>query len=295
VRSLRLLLSYTTVAATVFTAACSGADNAAPVASVTVTAAKTRTPVGSPVELTYRFELTGDPISDDYTVFTHFVNADGEAIWNDDHEPPVPTSTWKPGQVVEYTRTRFLPALLQPGDVTIEVGLYRGAERLPLSSSRPPRSANARAYPVGDVTIAPESENVFLIYQAGWHPDDFVQGDPYGSSKWTQQSATLVFRNPRTDATLLLEYAARPDAFKDGPQEVTIVGAGNQPITTFTADSSEIRIARIPISSAQMGAADMAELRIDVNKTFVPAQLGTAERDTRVLGLRIYHAFIESR
>lgn len=294
-RLLRHVFPCAAIAALALTAACSRADDTAPVASVAVTPARPRAPIGSPLDLTYRFELTGQPISGDYTVFVHLVNADGQIIWNDDHAPAIPTSAWRSGQVVEYTRTRFLPALLQPEDVTVEVGLYRGDERLPLASARAPRAASSRAYPVADLTLAPESENVFLIYQSGWYPDDFVADDPYGPSRWTQQSATLVFQHPRADATLLLEYSARPSAFGDTPQDVTIVGAGNQPITTFRADSEQVRIVRIPVTSAQFGTADMAELRIDVNKTFVPAELGTGERDARALGLRVYHAFIERR
>ena len=35
-------------------------------------------------------------------VFAHFVDVDGEQMWTDDHDPPTPTSAWKPGQTIEY-------------------------------------------------------------------------------------------------------------------------------------------------------------------------------------------------
>src|SRR5690606_40247525 len=84
----------------------------------------------------------------------------------------VPTSAWQPGQVVEYSRTRVLPALLQPGNVTLEVGVYRGETRLALAAERAPRAPGSRAYPTADLQLAPETENIFVIYQSGWHPDD---------------------------------------------------------------------------------------------------------------------------
>ena len=70
-------------------------------------------------------------------------------IWNDDHQLPegLRTSQWKPGQVVEYTRTRFIPAFSYIGPATFEVGLYRDDERLPLSGpNAADRETTARAY-----------------------------------------------------------------------------------------------------------------------------------------------------
>ena len=43
-----------------------------------------------------------------------------------------------------------------------------------------------------------------------------------------------------------------------------------------------------PVTAAQLGTADMAELIIDVDRTFTPG--GT---DPRELGIRVFHAFIE--
>jgi hypothetical protein len=51
---------------------------------------------------------------------------------------------------------------------------------------------------------------------------------------------------------------------------------------------------RIPIKADQMGAAEMAELQVTVDKTFVPMQIsGGASKDPRELGIRVFHAFIQ--
>lgn len=275
-------------------AGCGSADDTPPVAEVHVTADRTRTPIGAPVRLTYRF-TPRDAIQDDYVVFAHLVNPDGQALWNDDHQPPVPTSEWQPGEAVEYTREVFLPVgQLRPGDATLEVGLYRGGDRLLLDAPRAPRTPAARAYPVVDLELAPESENVFLVFQAGWHPDEFATDQSGRSWKWTQQAASVVFRNPGRDATLLLEYAGRPDAFGDTPQQLQVL-AGGTPVAAFAVDSDQTVLRRIPLTSEQLGSADMVELQFEVDRTFVPAEHGIGNGDRRELGIRVFNVFVDVR
>ena len=61
------------------------------------------------MDFTYRFEVApGAAIDGDYHVFVHVIDADNRVLWFDDHDPPVPTSSWEPAQVVEYTRTRSI-------------------------------------------------------------------------------------------------------------------------------------------------------------------------------------------
>src|SRR6185436_16053734 len=124
--------------------ACSKGDSAPPVATVSFTSNKTRVPIGSPVEMTYRFEVAKDAkINGDYRVFVHVVDADMKTIWNDDHDPAncgcgtavPPTSQWKPGQTITYTRTIFVPAATYLGEATVQMGLVKGDERLPLIGS----------------------------------------------------------------------------------------------------------------------------------------------------------------
>ncbi len=59
----------------------------------------------------------------------HVVDTDDELMWTDDHEPPTPTTQWKPGQTIEYTRTVFVPVYPYVGDATIQLGLYSTTTR----------------------------------------------------------------------------------------------------------------------------------------------------------------------
>jgi hypothetical protein len=296
-RSSSPLLLRVVAAACLAAAACSSHDSAPPLATVQFRANKTRVPLGSPVELTYRFDVspTATPIHGDYRVFVHVTSPDGQALWADDHEPPVPTSQWKPGQKIEYTRTRFVPVVPCLCDATVTMGLYNDSDRLPLQGNDPAdRNKTSREYVVGTLTFLPSSENLFIIYKTGWHPDEFPVDDPSNSWKWTQKSAALSFKNPRTDVTLDLDYDARPDLFGGQPQQVSVY-AGDTLVTTFAAASADRALKRIPITAAQLGSNDMADVRIDVDRTFIPANLPGAGKDTRELGLRVYHVFVEGR
>jgi len=261
---------------------CHKADTTPAVATVTVTPAKPRVASGAPIDLTYKFDVApgAAAITRDYRVFVHVLAADGQTLWNDDHDPAIPTSRWKPGQSVQYTRTTFVPAGLHADSGTIEVGLYRDGDRLPLQGpDAPGRDGSGRAYRVGTLQLGPESDNVFLIYKSGWYPQEF---------------AVLAFKNPHAEATLFIEAGARPDLFPGQPQQVT-VSVGGQPVGTFAADSLDPVLHRVAIPAAALGAGDMAEVRLDVDRTFRPTSAGGAGKDERDLGIQVYHLFIDGR
>jgi hypothetical protein len=278
-------------------AGCSKGVTAPPVAIVSFSAAKTRVPLGSPVELTYKFEVpAGATFDGDYRVFVHFLESDGTMTpWNDDHDPQIPTSQWKPGQTIQYTRTSFVPVFPYVGEVTVQVGLHKGPDRLVLQGPEPADRASAsHAYKVGTLQVLPKSDSIFLNYQSGWQKPEFAAENPAVDWQWTRKSAVVTFANPRKDVTILLDFDARPDLFPDRPQQVTVY-SGGQLVETFAADGKEPVIRRIPISAAQLGSADLAEVRLEVDRTFVPANLPAGGKDTRELGIRVYHVYVETR
>jgi len=194
---------------------CSKSDNAKPVATASFSASKSRVALGSPVILNYKFDVAPDAaLNGNYKVFVHVSDPDGKIMWNDDHDPPVPTSQWKPGQTIQYSRTKFIPIFPYLGEATVRLGLYRGNDRLPLAGIDPAdRNSTSREYKVGALELMPQSENVFIQYRSGWHPDEYSPENPSISWRWTQKLATVSFANPRKDATFYLDYDARPDVF----------------------------------------------------------------------------------
>ena len=266
-------------------AGCGGEPEREPaVAKPAVTMNHTRVPIGSPMTLTYRFEVAPDArIDGDYTVFVHVLDPDGEQLWTDDHAPAIPTSAWKPGQVVEYPRTIFAPNYPYIGEAHIRVGLYRGDARLTLDGTEVGR----KEYAVAKFQLLPQSENVFLIYKDGWHPSEVAADNAATEWQWTQKAATVSFRNPKKDVVLYLEADARPDLVP-APQQVTI-RIGDQTVASFRADFREKRLLTFPITATQLGAGEMTELVIEVDRTF------SSPGDARELGLRVFHAFVDPR
>lgn len=270
-----------------FASACGGDDTPQPpVAKPTITLSREKAAIGSPLSITYRFDPTDRRIEGDYWVFLHVLDQDNERMWGDDHQPPVPTSTWKAGQAVEYTRTLFVPNYPYIGQAHIRVGLYMPStgERLPLDASE----VSQREYVVAKLEILPQSENIFLIYKDGWHSTETHSQDPTVEWQWTKKTATVSFQNPKRDATLYLQYDARVDQFNP-PQQVTI-RIGDEVIHTFPADSREARLLTVPISAALFGTGNVVELVIDVDRTFHPGG-----PDPRELGIRVFNAFIEPK
>lgn len=265
-------------------------------ATAAFAASKTRVPLGSPVDLTYKFDVAPNAkIDGDYRVFVHVLDADGKVIWTDDHDPPVPTSQWKPGQTVgPYTRTVFVPVVPYLGEAAVRIGLYRdNAPRLTLAGGDPgDRGVASHEYKVGVLQMLPSSENLLTIWKSGWNQDEYAADNPANSWRWTQKLATLSFRNPHKDVMLYLDYDARSDLFSGQPQTVT-VGTGTQVVASFPADSTARTLRRIPLSAAQLGNGEMVDVRIEVDKTFVPATLPNGGSDRRELGIRVYHAFVE--
>jgi hypothetical protein len=217
--SVRVLLA----AAVVFPAAgCSKTDNEPPVATATFAASKSRVPLGSPVDLTYKFDVAPNAkLSGDYRVFVHIVDSDGKPMWSDDHDPLVPTSQWKGGQTIgPYTRTVFVPVVPYLGEATVRMGLYKApaGPRLPLAGIDPAdRTSKNREYKVGTLQILPASENLLIINKTGWNQDEYAPDNPANSWRWTQKLAILSFRNPKKDVTFYLDYDARADLFGDHP------------------------------------------------------------------------------
>jgi hypothetical protein len=281
-------LSVSLVLLSVALAGCRGKQETEPaVATPSVTFSKDRVPIGSAVTLTYKFAVAPNASFDkDYWVFVHVLDPDGEQMWTDDHQPPVPTKQWKGGETVEYKRTIFVPNYPYIGGAVVRLGMYDqpSGKRLVLNAPE----ASRREYIVSKLQILASSANIFVMYRDGWHPAENDVKNPQNEWQWTKKTATLSFKNPKKDSTLYLQYDARVDLFTP-PQQVTLK-IGDQEVGRFTADSKFLKILTFPLTTAQLGTSDMVDLVIDVDRTFKPG--GT---DPRELGFRVFHVYVEPK
>jgi hypothetical protein len=273
-------------------ASCSRETDTSPaVASVEVGLSKPRVPLGSPIEVTYRFRVANDaPSLGNRKAFVHFVDADEELMWTDDHEPPAPTSTWTPGQTVEYTRTVFVPIYPYVGRAKVLAGLYDTSTNERLKMSQPDRGD--RSYQVAEFELLPQTENVFLIFKDGWHPAEVAPENPAVEWQWTKKEATLAFRNPKRDSILFLQLD-NPGQSATAARNVE-VRIGDHTIATVPVVPNDAPVRKLPLTGAQLGSGDMVEVRLAADRTFVPAlEPGAKSNDTRELGVRVFHAFVQ--
>ena len=288
----RSLVAAAATLSAVSLAACAGKEpEPPPVATPSFIVKQTRVPLGSPIEVTYKFAVAPDaaPVKENFRVFVHFLDSDKELMWADDHDLPVPTSQWKPGQVVEYSKTMFVPVYPYVGATTVVMGLYSAESnsRLPLAG----QNNGQRAYVVGQLELLPQTENVFVMFKDGWHPAEAPPDNAAVEWQWTKKDATLSLRNPRKDVILYL-HLDHPDVFPE-PQHVTVT-VGDQTIDSFTIEANKELIRKPRITAAQLGTGEVVEIRLSVDKTYVPAVItnGTS-RDPRELGVRVFHAYIQ--
>jgi hypothetical protein len=266
---------------------------APPLATPTVRLNHDKAPLGSPIEITYKFVIAADAhIDHDYRVMAHVVDADDELMWTDDHDPPTPTRQWKPGQTVEYTRTIFIPIYPYVGEATIQLGLYstENQKRQPLAGE----DMGQRAYKVARIQLQPQTENVLTVFKDGWHPAEVAEHNAMVEWYWTKKDATLAFRNPKKDAVFYLDLDNPGSVFHD-PQQVQ-VSLGGQTVDRFTLNEKQPQLRKIALKADQLGTGDMAELQISVDKTYIPALVGgSGSKDPRELGVRVFHAFVDPR
>lgn len=275
-------------------AACSKqADTSPPVAAPAVTLSSDAAAIGSPVDVTYKFTIPGGApaITDDYTVFVHFVDRDGELLWTDDHTPTPPTRQWKPGTTVDYTRTIFVPKAQYVGEAHVDLGLYlpKTGARLPLAG----QDVGMRSYRVATLTVKPQAENTFVVFKEGWHNTEI--GDPRSGIEWqwSRKAATLTFRNPKRAATFFLQCDQPVAGLPAQHVDVTI---GSATVDSFDLMPGRRELRRIALMPEQMGSADTLDLKLTVDRTFVPSSLPQLKSsDSRELGIRVFRAYLEPK
>ena len=267
-------------------------DTTPPIGTMQVSLSRPKVALGSPVEVTYKFTVAANaPNLGARRVFVHFLDADEELMWTDDHEPPTPASEWKPGQTIEYTRSMFIPSYPYVGAAKVAAGMYAPGSNERLKFANEDRGD--RSYKVVDFELLPQTENIFVIFKDGWHPAEVVtEGAGRTEWQWTKKDATIAFRNPKRDVTLVLQVD-NPASGPNAAQQVR-VSVGEQEITTIRLDSTTAPVLKFPVSAAQLGGGDMVEMKFSADKTFVPAlEASMKSGDPRELGARFFHVFIQ--
>ena len=274
-----------------FSYACAGSARPT-VGTATLGVDRVVAPLGAPLQFNIRFDLAPDlvPLTEDYRVLLHILGSDEELLWAEDHDPPIPTTQWEPNQTVEYQHRIQVPMYPYVGEALIVIGLYsyRTGERLPLAGE----DLGQMAYQVGTISLAPQPESSFLVYEDGWHSAEFAS-DGRNDWRWTSGRATLSVRNPMADAMFSFELDARPDMFEQ-PQNLALIVGGETVYEQVLANNERTYITQ-EISRERLGTNEMVELALTVDQTFSPASRGGSPEDTRELGVRVFYTYFEAK
>ena len=276
-------------------AACGRTQEAeTPVATPSLTLARGDAAIGMPIEMTYRFVVAPNAprIADDEVVFVHFLDTDGELMWTDDHEPPVPTTQWTPGRTIEYSRTMFVPKFPYTGETTVELGVYSpgSGARIPLAAE----TRGQRQYRVAKFTLHQQTDNLYVVFKEGWNETEVAQEQTGLEWQWSKKMATLAFRNPMRDVVLYLQ-CDQPVHELGEPQRVEL-RIGDTSIDSFALPPGPRELRKVDLTAAQLGSRETVEVTVAVNKSFVPATITQLKSsDTRELGIRVFRAYVQPK
>ena len=263
---------------------------APPIAVARLAVDRTSVPLGASIETTIQFDVapTLDPLNEDYRVVLQVFDDNRTFLWADEHDPPIPTSAWRPSQSIQYTQRVRIPAYPYLGPAVIAIVLQSpvSGERLALAGD----DLGEFAYRVATLTIEPQHDSSFVVYDEGWHRAEF---DVFGriAWRWTTARAVLSFRNPHSAARLLLDVQGRPELF-DRAQRLSLV-VGERTLREAPLNTNETTHLDYELTAAELGNDDVVRLELLVDRTFVPAEQDASARDTRELGVRVFDAYVE--
>jgi len=264
-----------------------------PVATPSVTMSTQQAAIATPIEMAYRFAVAQNAptISEDYLVFVHFLDTDGELLWTDDHMPPTPTSQWKAGQTIQYSRTMFVPKFPYVGETRVELGLYspKTGMRLPMTGE----TKGQESYHVATFNLTKQTDTLYVVFKDGWQETETSPQESGVEWQWSKKDATLAFRNPMRDVTF---YFLCDQPVNVGEPQHVELRIGDKPFDMFTVAPGHKELRKIDLSKAQLGDGETVEVTVAVDKSFVPASITQLKStDPRELGIRVFRAYVQPK
>jgi len=251
-------------------------------------------PAGSPLDI--GFTWTPGPgfetPADDYRVFVHVVDPDGNIVEQDDHFPPLPTSQWTAGEPVTYRRLVYPAPDFRPDYVDFYVGLYDGREGGEQVATMRDSGFHNRPL-VHTVVIRGDDQGGLPVPVEGWNEKEVslsAESKHHQQWQWMRKTGVVAFGNPRGPSTLHLR-AQSPVDFLGGPQTVTL-RIGDREIAEFEVSDGAPYLQRFEIPADALGDGDWIEITLEVNEAFVPAQIDSESADTRELGLQVFSIYL---
>jgi hypothetical protein len=125
-----------------------------------------------------------------------------------------------------------------------------------------------------------DAQKTMWGYDAGWQEAEF--NTVFGVWRWTSDRATLRIAGPPRTVRITISLESPLRYFDDAPR--VRVRAGDRELAAATVDSAREWTIDVPADAL---VASTGEVTIETDRTFVPAERGSAP-DRRRLGLRVF-------
>ncbi len=221
-------------------------------------------------------------VDQDFNVFVHFWHK-SNLLFQDDHTPDVLTTQWEPNNEYTYSRRIYIPTFIDEFDPN-----FKGEETLRLSTgffSPYDRTGESKQEILVEKlkVFPPPLDTPETIYEEGWYdleinPDAFLK-----QWRWTAKSARCIIDNPHRDALLIIRGGVNPEAV---PGQKIIFKINDLTLDEFIPDESVFEKS-FNIKKEMLGDKEEFYLTIEVDKSFVPAQVFPDSTDERDLGIQI--------
>lgn len=247
------------------------------------------------MDYSYKLDKNFSGLGKEYKIFTHLWRPlSKEMLLVDDHMPLTPTTQWKAGETIRYSRTFFIPQFLDEFDID-----FVGYEDIELSVGfyNPDPASTEKKIILFEkkIQIQPASVNApDIVYNEGWEEleTNNTITDPFQRKwRWTNLSGNCTIDNPKKTSTLILKCGV-PKAYI--PDQKVTIRINEQIIEEFIPDINFIE-REYTITPEMMGTGEEFLLKVEADKTFVPSKVITDSRDNRELGIQVFFLYFREK
>ena len=268
--SSRLSVLSCALVALVVATGCSRQEESTPcVATPSVTLARDRVAIGSPFKVTYTFDVAQNATIRRATTWCSCTcsTTEGERLWGDDHPPAQPTATWKAGA----------EGRVHADGVRAELPVHR-RRRSSGSGSTAVGQPAACALRDRDLATRVRSRQVPAPAPVREHLPHIsrMAGTP---RKWRRRTRRTSGSGPRRrqPCPSAIRRRMRRSTSSSTPEPTGSRPPSRSPSVRRSGDRDvHRRLDALPSSSCcrcrppRLGTADMTELTLDVDQTFIP-------------------------
>ncbi|HVZ86800.1 MAG TPA: carbohydrate-binding family 9-like protein [Polyangia bacterium] len=163
---------------------------------------------GKDLKLTQYFKVVASP-GDGWRTFTHLEGPGKQNYVNADHAPvdgKYPVSAWKPGDIIRDIHTVRIPDGWSFPVVEVYVGLWRGAERMPIRTG--PHDAEGRVL-AASIPVRSAATNERRRYVARMVTKPPKIDGKLDDAAWTEAPSTGPFVNTMTGGAASIQTQAK--------------------------------------------------------------------------------------